>query len=561
MFRGWRRLSSVAPSIRQRQYTDIAAQVRQIVHPSEYTQIEQTKDVAQQARLQGEDIGERLRANARQQNERAILELGAIFKSVAKSQASSASDFSAVLEGYQTLGSALQCVKVLQAMRLAGYSATPAQLGSALALANASRSTIEIAEVGEEMRAYGMALDDGVYDSYMVESLAARGCAEHAYAVYIGARGQSKRAISRPAYSHLVMALASSGECDLALGVMRDAGAASVALAEPTYRALLRGAGRAMHYEAFTAAYSHLTAVVGAQLTETDYCSGLAVAARAADPALAASIVRRMRSAGYPLSEYHLEPVFDALVGAKKWSAAFRALATMREAGFATTRASLRSLTRALTIDHQQAEQLADSVHAELVSAARAAPRALDTTTLNAIIAGLSLSGCVEAAADRLRRWFTSIPRDVDSYAVVLRGCLARKNMTIAEQCLAMCIDEDRLKPTKAIYELMIEVTLRQFNYEDAFVYLDAMKVHGFAPDWRIYSLIVKRCAVVRDPRASIALSEMRSAGHFVPPALSDFVKTAGRSARHTSNKPDRVTGDDSNNSDNDDGLGFAFKI
>ncbi|KAJ1821540.1 hypothetical protein LPJ60_002553 [Coemansia sp. RSA 2675] len=556
MFLGLRRLSSVAPQLKLRQYSDIAAQVRQIVHPSEYTQIEQTKYVAQQARLQGEDIGERLRADAKQQNERALLRLDTIFKSVAKNQSSSVSDFSSVLEGYQTLGSAPQCVKVLQAMRLAGYCATPAQLGSALELANTSRSAIEIAEVGEEMRANGMALDDGVYDSYMIESLAARSCAEHAYAVYTEARGQGKRVISRPAYSYLVIALASSGECDLALEVMCDAEAASVALAEPTYRALLRGAGRHMHYEAFTAAYSHLTTVTGAQLTETDYCSGLAVAARAADPALAASIVRRMRSAGYPLSEYHLEPMFDALVGAKKWSAAFRALATMREAELATTKTSLGSLTRALTVDDKQAEQLADSVHAELVSAARTSPRALDTITLNAIIAGLSLSGCVEAAADRLRRWYTSVPRDADSYAAVIRGCIARKNMTIAEQCLAMCIDEDNLKPTKVIYELMIEVTLKQFNYEDAFVYLDALKVNGFVPDWRTYSLIVKRCAFVRDPRASIALSEMRSAGHFVPPSLSDFVKTAGRSSRPTPNKPGRVAGDG-----NDDDLGFAFKV
>ncbi|KAJ2355005.1 hypothetical protein H4S02_013029, partial [Coemansia sp. RSA 2611] len=103
MFLGLRRLSSVAPQLKLRQYSDIAAQVRQIVHPSEYTQIEQTKYVAQQARLQGEDIGERLRADAKQQNERALLRLDTIFKSVAKNQSSSASDFSSVLEGYQTL--------------------------------------------------------------------------------------------------------------------------------------------------------------------------------------------------------------------------------------------------------------------------------------------------------------------------------------------------------------------------------------------------------------------------------------------------------------------------
>ncbi|KAJ2115034.1 hypothetical protein IW146_002623 [Coemansia sp. RSA 922] len=552
MFLGCRRLSSVGPRV-LRQYTDIAAQVWQIVHPSEYSQIEQTKDIAQQARVQGEAIGERLRADHKQRHQRAVLQLDEVFKGLRSSTAPSASDFSAVLEGYQTLESAGQCVHVLQAMRIAGHRATAAQLGTALSLASSSHSTAAIVGVGEEMRACGVALDDGSYDSHMIASLAARGAAEHAYSVYVEAR-QRHRAISRAAYSQLVTVLADAGECDLAAEVLRDASAASVALAEPTYRALLRGAGRAMHYAAYTEAYSHLTAVVGAQLTETDYCAGLAVAARAKDAALAAAIVRRMRGAGYPLAEYHMEPMFDALVGAKRWPAAFRALAAMRDAGFATAPASLRSLTRALTVDHQQAEQLADSVYADLVSVARTAPRALDTTTLNALLLGLSLSGCVEAAAERLRRWYAEFPRDIDSHTAVLRGCVPRKNMTVAEQCLALCIDGDRLEPTKTVYELMIDVALPQFNYEDAFVYLDAMKVHGFAPDWRTYARIVKRCAVVRDPRASIALAEMRSAGHVVPPALTDFVKNAGRSARH-SPKPDHKPDDD------EDDLYFGFKL
>ncbi|KAJ2861616.1 hypothetical protein GGH94_004782 [Coemansia aciculifera] len=557
MFRGWRRLSSVGPRRWLRQYTDVAKQVRQIVHPSEYSQIEQTKDIAQQARVQGEDIGERLRADSRQQHQRALLQLDALFKSVAASAAPSAADFSAVLEGYQTLESAGQCVHVLQAMRAAGHRATAAQLGTALSLASKSHSAAAIAGIGEEMRACGVALDDGCYASHMIASLAVRWRTEHAYAVYVDARRHGNRVISRAAYSQLVVALADAGECDLALEVVRDAGAAAVALDEPTYRALLRGAGRTMHYAAYTAAYSHLTAVVGAQLTETDYCAGLSVAARAKDAALAAAIVRRMRGAGYPLSEYHMEPVFDALVGGRRWAAAFRALAAMRDAGFATTPASLRSLTRALTVDHQQAERLADAAHAELLSAARTAPRALDTATLNAMLAGLSLSGCVEAAADRLRRWYAVLPRDVDSHAAVLRGCVARKNMTVAEQCLALCIDSDRLVPTKSVYELMIDVALRQFNYEDAFVYLDAMKVHGFAPGWRTYSSIVRRCAAVRDPRASIALAEMRSAGLAVTPALADFVKTAGRSARHTP----APTPEHNPDGGGEDGLGVRFKL
>ncbi|KAJ2826079.1 hypothetical protein FBU31_003537 [Coemansia sp. 'formosensis'] len=557
MYIAWRRLGPVAPRVVLRRYTDIAAQVRQIAHPSEYAQIEHTKGVAQQARLQGEDIGERLRAEGKQHRSLALSQLGAVFKSVTTSTEPTLADFSAVFEGYQALESASHCVQVLQAMREAGHRATAAQLGSALSLASSSHSAAAVAGVGEEMRACGVA--DGSYDSHVIASLAARGSVEHAYAEYVEARRAGQHAISRAAYSQLVGALADAGECDLALAVLRDAGAGSVALGEPTYRALLRGAGRAMHHGAYAAAYAHLTAVVGAQLTETDYCAGLAVAARAADATLAAAIVRRMRSAGYALAEYHMEPMFDALVGAKKWPAAFRALAAMRDAGFATTGASLRGLTRALTVDHHQAEQLVDAVHAELVAVARTAPRALDTTTLNALVAALALSGCVEAAAERLRRWFGAARRDVGSYVAVLRGCAARKNKTVAEQCLAMCIDEDGLVPTQDVYEIMVDVALRQFNYEDAFVYLDAMKVHGFTPGWRTYALIVRRCAAVRDPRASIALAEMRSAGYAVSVSLTDYVKNAGRSARYTRSDPEKPDDDDANDGDGD--LDLTFKL
>ncbi|KAJ2746435.1 hypothetical protein GGI20_001353 [Coemansia sp. BCRC 34301] len=509
-----------APKIWARRYSDIAAQVRQIVHPSEYTQIEHTKQVAQQARVQGADVGQRLSAEAKNQQQRAVAQLDRVF-----AQASSEEDYGAVLEGFHTLESAGRCVRVLQAMRSAGHRATAAQLSSVQALASRSASAEALADVSEEMRAYGVAPDDGC----LVACLAARGCTELAYQAYTDAR-RAQRPIGDVAHAQLVTALADVGDCDLALGVARDA----TALPEAAYRALLRGAGRAMHYAAYAAAYAHLTAVVGAQLTESDYCAGLGVAARAADPALAASIVRRLRSAEYPVAEHHLEPLWEALVRARRWPAAFRALAAMRDAGFATTPASLRVLTRTLTVDVGDAESLADNVHAALVACHPTAPRVLDTQTLNAIVAGLALSGCVEAAADRLRRWFGPPPRDTDSYVAVLRGCVARKNLAVAEQSLARCIDEDRLAPTKPVYALMVDVALRQFNYEDAFVYLDAMKTSGFAPDWRTYSAIVRRCAVVRDPRATVALDEMRAAGHDVPQTLVDYVTTGGRSARHT---------------------------
>ncbi|KAJ2441193.1 DNA-dependent ATPase mgs1, partial [Coemansia sp. RSA 2424] len=448
--------------------------------------------------------------------------------------------------GFQTLGSAERSVRVLQAMRRAGHRATVAQLGSAQALASRSLAAAALAEVGEEMRVVLGSTAPAADAGCVVACLAGRGCTELAYAAYSDAR-RAQQPVSDEAAGLLVAALASDDAggdyCGLALAVAR----AAPALPSTAWRALLRGAGRAQHQAAYTAAYAHLTAVVGAQLSEAECVAGLGVAARGGDAALAAALVRRLRAAGYPAAEHHVEPLWEALVRARRWAAAFRALAAMRAAGFATTPASLRVLTRALTVDAGDAERLADAAHSALVESPKS--RALDAATLDAMVAGLAQSGCVEAAGERLRRWYRSANGGSDcsllpmrgpaSYEAVLRGCVARKNLTVAEQTLALCIDADGRAPTQGVYALMVAVALRQFNYEDAFVYLDAMKTAGFAPGWRTYAAVVRRCAAVRDPRAATALAEMRAAGHPVPPALADLVSKRQQRAREPRAKED----------------------
>ncbi|KAJ2006057.1 hypothetical protein H4R26_001598 [Coemansia thaxteri] len=547
---------------------NIPALVQQIVHPSEYRRIEITKEVAQQARLSGKDIGQSLRADAQQQRARARTQLDGVFAAmtgnkgagagsqpVAGSHAFGPADYAAVLEAYLEVGSAAQCVRVLQEMRHAGHVASAAQLSSVLAVATGSRAAAAVFAVGEEMQAVGVAAD-AAFDSSVIAALAGSRQVEFAYAHYSEARARG-RILQRDAYAQLIEGLADIGECDLALEVVRDTRGASVALTAPTFVALLRGAGRRMHYEAYRAAYAHVAAVGGAQLTEGDCCAGLAVAARAADAALGADLVRRLRANAYPVNERHMEPLFEALVRASRWPPAFRALAAMRDAGFATTPASLRVLTRALTLPPDCAEAAVDAAHVALLACRSTAPRAVDSTTLNAMLAGLSLSGCVEAAADRLHRWYgPTMPRSVDSYAAVLRGCVLRKNTAVAERALAQCIDVDHLTPSKLIYALMIDISLRQFNYEDAFVYLDAMRALGYTPDWRTYSSIVRRCAAVRDPRAATAIEQMKADGHPITRSLSESVETYARKKA-----PSAWVETKSRPADNADDDSWMFKI
>ncbi|KAI7830064.1 hypothetical protein BX661DRAFT_181018 [Kickxella alabastrina] len=94
------------------------------------------------------------------------------------------------------------------------------------------------------------------------------------------------------------------------------------------------------------------------------------------------------------------------------------------------------------------------------------------------------------------------------------------------------------VQPTARVLETMVLVSLGQFNYEDAFVYLESMKAHSMVPAWRTYAAVVRRCARVRDPRAQTALREMQALGYPVTDALRSFVALHGRSARYTPAAP-----------------------
>ncbi|KAI8320164.1 hypothetical protein GQ54DRAFT_240859, partial [Martensiomyces pterosporus] len=354
---------------------------------------------------------------------------------------------------------------------------------------------------------------------------------EHAYSVYLEMRHRGMTP-QRNGYHELVLRLGETGEVGLALDAMQEALDNAMSFEQSTYLGLLRSSGSFMHYDAYRFCYTQLTTVFGSQLTEGDYEAGLAIAARQGDVKLAKDILRRLEMANYYLEEYHFEPLFESLVASKQWAAAFRVLHMMREANFGTTPATLRNLTRALTVDKEQAEELIEGVFALLAENRASIPQAVNTTTINALVAALAHSGCVEAAADRLDRWFSrlDLKRDINTYVRVLEGCDKTKNLMAAEAAMTKLLDEDKLQPTKAVYELLIHISLNQFNYEDAFVYLESMKAHSMLPEWKTYSSIVRRCARVRDPRAKIALEEMRSLGYVVTPLLQSFVTTGGKS-------------------------------
>ncbi|KAJ1966505.1 hypothetical protein GGI12_000003 [Dipsacomyces acuminosporus] len=516
----------------------ISERIRKIVHPTKYEEIEQTRNIAQAARIRNENLGLRFEQQSKRRRSIAREQLDQLFSKLrADNVQLTRAQYAEFIEGYSITKDIKGCLSVLREMRENSITPTLAQYNLVLKMAADDGYIKAIYDAGEEMRIAGIRDTDSNYLSFFNQLLVCLGrCAhtEHAYSVYLEMK-QRGLVPQRNGYHELILKLGDIGEVGLAFDALQEALGNAMSFEQSTYLGLLRSAGTAMHYDAYRFCYTQLTTVFGSQLTEGDYEAGLSIGARQGDLSLVKDIVRRLEQSNYYLEEYHFEPLFECLVTNRQWSAAFKALHMMREGSLGTTPATLRNLTRALAAEPAQAEELVDSVFALLVDNRADFPKAADTTTVNALIRALAHSGCLDAAIDRLDRWYPQLDlkRDIDTYVYLLEGCAKMKNMDVAEAAMTKLLDSDRLQPNKKVYELMIHVSLNQFNYEDAFVYLESMKAHHMLPDWKTYSKIVRRCARVRDPRAKIALEEMRSLGYVVTPLLQAFASTSGKSVRH----------------------------
>ncbi|KAJ1853894.1 hypothetical protein GGH12_004481 [Coemansia sp. RSA 1822] len=519
-------------------------QVQEIVHPSQHTQLQKTRTISQTA--DSDSLGFVLEAELHRRRKEAFKQLHELYDHIQgghrlkdrepeqtdhEQQKLSRTEYGAFLEGFVEMGDIKGSVRVLRDMRESGTQPVNTQYAMVMrAAANAFRAP-EVFAVGEEMQRAGVEDYSGFFNS-LLRCLGRSGQIEYAYAVYLE---MTERRVEPqgPGSAALIVGLAQIGEVDISLQVMKATLGRGTTLGQDVFMGLLHEAGIHMHHAAYVFAFRQLTDVFGAQLPEGDSLAGLDVAARAGDVALAGEIVERLRQSNTPLEEKHFEPLLAAVLARKQWMPAMRVLNMMRQAGYGKAAATLRPLERAVA-NAEEPEQLAETVFAVVTDCRNEQTLAVDHVTLDALVSGLAQSGCVEAAASRLATWYAQlgVVRSTSSYECVIEGCVARRNKTVAERMLMQLIDE-RLQPSQRIYEAMIHIALLQPNYEDAFVYLEAMKAHAMVPAWRTLAAIVRRCARVRDVRAQTALKEMRRLGLVVTPVLASFAQNAGRSPRN----------------------------
>ncbi|KAJ2705551.1 hypothetical protein FB645_002340 [Coemansia sp. IMI 203386] len=512
--------------------------VQNIVNPNTYDQIERTKQIAQSARLQNLDLGTRLSQETRFQRTLAIDELQKLYDELHKTHNLSSDDCNAMLTGFSELKDGVYCIKVIRDMRQLGYQITMAQFATAIRAAAAARKSCVVYEIGEEMQTAGIQ-DTGrnyaVFFEQLVFSLSREKQPEHAYSVFLEMRDRGM-VPSSDTYDALASSLASIGDPDLALEIILEAKARGVSLSTPTMLKVLHNAAVQMSAGPFKHCWEQLTTVMGVEVPEGDCDAGLNIAARTGDVMLAQSIVASLKKRGFPITECHFEALFDALVRDSQWPVALSVLNIMREYGYGKQSMTLRSMGQIIASHGaEKTEAIVDSIFNYMLKNKSTIPFAVDSVTLDALVSAVVISGKLILADNLFKQWYSqlSVKRTAESYDSLFRGCLIAKNKTLAETLLTTLIDTDKLKPTKSIYEQMILISLSQFNYEDAFVYLEAMKAQAMIPSWKTYSTLVRRCARVRDPRARVALKEMEDLGYHVTEALKSFADSHGRSARY----------------------------
>ncbi|KAJ1673752.1 hypothetical protein EV182_004626, partial [Spiromyces aspiralis] len=268
--------------------------------------------------------------------------------------------------------------------------------------------------------------------------------------------------------------------------------------------------------------------------TEGDILQVLTTAARWGNIELARSCLLVLEEKGIAIKDYHLEALFEAIVTSHDWARMFEMLQHMRESGMGYERGLFKKLTRELVRGRGKRGNTPEGVYEIMRDVSAKYPLvAADGLVVNALLETMVIEGRLGEALEKTKEWFheLGIKRTLDTYHVLLQGCETDGNKTAAEVLFTSLRERDGLSPIPQTYTLMVNVCLSQKNYEDAFLFLEAMKAHNIVPPATLYVNMAKRCAVENDPRGARLLDEMRTIfGYRVSARVQQFVETGGRS-------------------------------
>ncbi|PVV00664.1 hypothetical protein BB560_001752 [Smittium megazygosporum] len=333
---------------------------------------------------------------------------------------------------------------------------------------------------------------------------------EHTYLIY--EKMISKNITpSKSTFHMLIYDLVADHEEELAYKVLKKAHSRAIFLNSTTYLLLLRSIAFKLMHKETVELWRKCNEMISAVILEGDCLLVLGVAARYSDSILAADVLRVLDQNGYSLAEYHLESLLESFAKPSTWERAIEIIHIMRSSGMGKSISSLSGFSKNIVNMDTENNIDLNNFYNLLVKNKDEYPLALDTVTLNALIKIFVDKKAVSYAISVAFNWFDEckIKRNEETYEILLEGCKAKKN-TVAAKELFTFLQKEGIKPTQKIYELMIFVPLTHTNYEDAFIYLEAMKSNGFIPSAKVYASLALKCEKWSDPRYEAVIEEMK---------------------------------------------------
>lgn len=237
----------------------------------------------------------------------------------------------------------------------------------------------------------------------------------------------------------------------------------------------------------------------------------LAVAGRWGRTDLATSALGMLPAIKVKPQEHHFAPLLEAFCNEGRVPEALKLLAQMRAAGIApvvrTTQPIIKILNSADVID-QAFYYLEDTAKAG---------EPVDVAALNALIAASVATGDLQRArATQLAASDLGVTPDLETYNLVLRGCVAAAHRALGDSVLSE-LQGAGFHANAETYIALIKLCLTQNPYEDAFYYLEKMKADGFKPPASLYIDLAFKCAKNNDKRWRLVVEEAQTLGYKMP--------------------------------------------
>ncbi|KAJ7084329.1 hypothetical protein B0H15DRAFT_911071 [Mycena belliarum] len=245
----------------------------------------------------------------------------------------------------------------------------------------------------------------------------------------------------------------------------------------------------------------------------------LHTAARNGLPDLGADVLRVLQQLDIPWAEHHMAPLFEAFCRADNFEGAFSTLHIMRGSGMNPT------METALPVVHavERNPDVLVNLWAVLTEM-KQAEKPIDICVFNTLLlASVSTQPLSRALADYNTLNSYGFSPNPETFHIFIDACIAAGNAAFGDLAFRQ-LKESGASLDHDIYGKMITLHLTQKIYDEAFLYLVDMQGAGHVPSRHLYEALIVKCATTGDERKTVALDEMRDAGHTIHPEFLEHL-------------------------------------